>query len=82
MVECTGFENRRAERYREFESPPLRTWYTKGMENIKIEHHTVSGGLWVIAWMFTIGYLHLSFWSGVLAIVIWPYYLGASFAGM
>jgi len=25
---------------------------------------------------FTIGYLHLSFWKGVLAVIIWPYYIG------
>ena len=43
---------------------------------IKVEHHTVSGGLWVVAWLFTIGFLQLSFWKGVLAILLWPYYLG------
>lgn len=35
--------------------------------------------IWV--WGFTIGYLHLSFWTGALAIIIWPYYLGVHFAG-
>ena len=35
-------------------------------------------GIW--AWLFTIGYLHLSFWQGVLAIVLWPVYLGWSFS--
>lgn len=50
------------------------------MEKIKIEHHTVSGGLWFAAWIFTIGYLQLSFWQGVLAIIIWPYYIGAHFS--
>ncbi|MHB1330362.1 MAG: hypothetical protein ACYCY6_00060 [Minisyncoccota bacterium] len=34
------------------------------------------GSLWVIGWLFTIGYLKLSFWKGVLAIIVWPYYLG------
>lgn len=48
------------------------------MEKIRIENHAFSGGVWVAAWMFTIGYLHLTFWQGVWAIVIWPYYLGAS----
>jgi len=50
------------------------------MENIKIEHHTVSGGAWIAAWLFTLGYLKLGFWNGVLAILIWPYFLGAHFA--
>lgn len=31
-------------------------------------------GVW--AWLFTIGYLHLTFWQGVLAIVLWPVYIG------
>ena len=52
------------------------------MQKIKIEHHTLSGGMWCAAWLFTIGFLHLSFWQGVLAIIIWPYYLGNAFAPM
>lgn len=35
--------------------------------------------LWMIGWLFTIGYLQLTFWKGVWAIVIWPYYLGVKF---
>ena len=35
-------------------------------------------GMW--AWIFTIGYLHLTFWQAVLGIVLWPYYLGTNFA--
>jgi uncharacterized membrane protein len=50
------------------------------MEKIKIEQHTFTGGLWFAAWLFTIGFLHLSFWKGVLAIVLWAYYLGAHFS--
>jgi hypothetical protein len=34
--------------------------------------------LWLGAWLFVIGLLQLSFWKGVLAIVLWPYYLGAA----
>lgn len=36
--------------------------------------------LWIIGWIFTIGYLKLSFWRGVLALIIWPYYLGKHFS--
>ncbi|MBI5456634.1 hypothetical protein HY969_02740 [Candidatus Kaiserbacteria bacterium] len=50
------------------------------MEKIKIENHSFSGGLWCAAWIFTIGYLQLSFWQGVLAIIIWPFYLGVHFS--
>jgi len=48
------------------------------MEKIKIENHTFSGGLWIVGWFFTIGYLQLSFWEGVLAVILWPYYLGVA----
>lgn len=48
---------------------------------IKIEQHSFSGILWCVGWLFTIGFLHLSFWRGVLAIILWPYYLGVHFAG-
>ncbi len=34
--------------------------------------------LWLIGWLFTIGLLHPTFWKAVLAILIWPYYLGAA----
>jgi hypothetical protein len=49
------------------------------MEKIKIEQHSFTGSLWVVGWLFTIGFLHLTFWRGVLAIVLWPYYLGTTF---
>jgi len=32
--------------------------------------------LWFVLWLFTIGFAKLGFWSGVLAIAIWPYHLG------
>jgi hypothetical protein len=46
------------------------------MDKVKIENHVFSGGLWMAAWIFTIGFLHLTFWQGVVAVVLWPYYLG------
>lgn len=49
------------------------------MERIKIEQHSGLGALWFAGWLFTIGYIGLSFWQGVLAIVIWPWYLGNFF---
>jgi hypothetical protein len=38
------------------------------------------GLLWIGGWLFTLGYLKLSFWKGVFAVVVWPYYLGVTFA--
>lgn len=37
-------------------------------------------GLWLIAWLFTVGYAKLGFLSGLLALLIWPYYLGLALA--
>ncbi|HVP57136.1 MAG TPA: hypothetical protein VMU02_03475 [bacterium] len=34
------------------------------------------GPIWVMGWLFTIGFAHLGFWKGVLAILIWPFFLG------
>jgi hypothetical protein len=47
-----------------------------GSQRIKIEQHSFVGTLWFGAWLFTIAFVKLSFWKAVLALVIWPYYLG------
>ncbi len=36
----------------------------------------ISGQLWFAGWLFTIGFAGLHFWQGVLAVVLWPYFLG------
>lgn len=43
---------------------------------IRIEQHSGTGIVWCVGWLFAIGFLELSFWKGLLALVIWPYYLG------
>ena len=50
------------------------------MERIRIEQHSSLGLVWFGGWLFTIGYLQLLFWKGVLAILLWPYFLGAAFS--
>jgi hypothetical protein len=52
------------------------------MEKMRIEQNSFMGILWVWAWLFTIGFLHLTFWKGILAIVLWPYYLGTWFSSL
>ena len=49
---------------------------------IKVEQHTFSGAMWIVGWLFTIGFLHLTFWRGVLAIIIWPYYIGTMISSL
>lgn len=48
------------------------------MEKIKIEQHSFAGLFWVVGWLFTIGFLHLPFWQSLLAIMLWPYYIGVA----
>jgi hypothetical protein len=50
------------------------------MEKIKIEQHSFAGVFWCAGWLFTIGFLHLSTWKGILAILLWAYYLGDHFS--
>lgn len=46
------------------------------MEKVRREQHSVGGVLWAAGWLFTIGFLQLTFWKGVIAMVVWPYYVG------
>jgi len=36
------------------------------------------GVIWVIGWWFTIGLAKLIWWKAMIAIIFWPYYLGAA----
>lgn len=47
-------------------------------QRIRIEQHSAIGMLWIVGWLFTIGVLQLHFWKGVLALLVWPYYLGVA----
>ncbi|MDD5710899.1 MAG: hypothetical protein PHV43_02245 [Candidatus Colwellbacteria bacterium] len=53
-----------------------KTWAKncEGKQNIACQ--SALGGLWIAGWLFTIGFLHLAFWKGVLALPLWPYFLG------
>jgi hypothetical protein len=46
------------------------------MDKIKVENHSFTAFSWFAGWLFTVGFLHLAFWKGLLAIVFWPYYIG------
>jgi hypothetical protein len=47
--------------------------------NTIIAHQDTLSVLWMIGWLFTIGYLDLKFWKGFLAIILWPVYMGRKF---
>ena len=50
-----------------------------GKSRIRVEQHGGMGLLWIAGWLFAIGFLKLSFWRGVLALLVWPYFLGEFF---
>jgi hypothetical protein len=51
-------------------------------ERIRVEQHGATGLLWFAGWLFTIGFLQLSFWKGVLALLLWPYYVGTTVSAL
>jgi len=34
------------------------------------------GAIWLMGWLFTIGFANLVWWKAILGIVVWPFYLG------
>ena len=44
----------------------------------KMEVAGLVGPMWFMGWLFTIGFADLSFGKAILAIALWPYYLGAN----
>jgi hypothetical protein len=51
-------------------------------DRIQIVQNSAIGMLWFGAWLFTLGYLHLSFWRAAIALLIWPYYLGSKLGSL
>jgi hypothetical protein len=48
-------------------------------ERCKPDGGIIFGPVWLIGWLFSIGYCGMPFfWKGLLALLIWPYYLGAA----
>lgn len=43
----------------------------------KTEVAGIVGPIWMIGWLFTVGFVHLAFGKAILALVLWPYYLGS-----
>ena len=43
---------------------------------VKVVNNSIAGGVWFGGWLFTIGFLKLTFFKGALAILLRPYYLG------
>ncbi|MGQ0723551.1 MAG: hypothetical protein ACT4PE_18530 [Candidatus Eiseniibacteriota bacterium] len=43
-----------------------------------VDRGSAFGAVWVIGWLFTIGFVKLSFGKAVLGLCLWPYFLGAA----
>ena len=43
---------------------------------IEVNAGTLVGPLWFMGWLFTIAFAQLIWWQALLALLIWPYYLG------
>jgi hypothetical protein len=44
----------------------------------KVKVESGFGVIWCIGWMFTIGFLQLIWWKALLALIVWPWYLGVA----
>jgi len=44
----------------------------------KVNVHGSTAPIWIIGWLFTIAFAQLTFWKAVLALIIWPYFLGGA----
>lgn len=51
-----------------------------GVSKIRVVGGT-GGPIWFIGWLFTIGFAHLGIAKGLLALLIWPYFLGVALRG-
>jgi hypothetical protein len=50
---------------------------TENKTNIlKVENGNVVGSIWFIGWLFTLGFAKITWWQSVIAVLLWPYYLG------
>lgn len=51
------------------------------MKDKAVDCGGIVGGLWLMGWLFTIGFCHLAVKQALLGIVLWAYYLGVKLAG-
>ena len=44
----------------------------------KMEVAGLVGPVWFMGWLFTVGFCHLGFGKALVALIVWPYYLGSA----
>ena len=45
-------------------------------KTIQVENGNLVGVIWFIGWLFTLAFAKLTILQGLLALIVWPYYLG------
>ena len=50
----------------------------KKMQSKTVDKAGTFGSLWFIGWLFTIGFAHLTLWKALVALLLWPYFLGVA----
>jgi hypothetical protein len=49
---------------------------TEQKVRVRVETWSSGGTLWCAGWLFTIAFAKLSLGKALLAIIVWPYFLG------
>ena len=60
------------------ENEKLYRQYISSLRKLTGAVSSLTGVIWSIGWLFTIGYAKLVGWQIVIALVVWPYYLGVA----
>ena len=55
---------------------------SNSMKKMKIRQGGFTAFSWFAGWLFSVGFLHLAFGKALLAIIVWPYYIGVFVAGL
>ena len=43
---------------------------------VHVHSSSAAGAFWTAGWVFTIAFAKLIWWKALLALIIWPWYLG------
>jgi len=43
---------------------------------VRVSNSSAAGVFWTAGWLFTIAFAKLIWWKALLALVIWPWYMG------
>ena len=62
--------------------PGSYDWTYTVISALASRKHNPEGAAWFAGWLFTIGYLHLNFWYGLLGLLVWPYFIGSHLASL